>query len=773
MATPEGHIEITDFSPGIHGDIYASTNEPRSTATSFLKGSIPGPGVARVENTFRCYADATGALVPLPKNLTPGPAQLTPDVTDANVLDGERQGFIAPWLPSITDNNFTDPNRRGVYLLDAAIAPANQVAGLASGLDISHDAADQLGVSIFGVWGYWYDAAGSVGGTVKPFVHGREFRTWRASQIIAGIADDVAELDAISKYDFLFQKAGGQVLNGESYKMPLPAASITNGRFYYGYTSSGVIDAAGSNQFRFDWWFPVMIVVAATPSGHANENWFANVAPSANELALLNHVITGAATQADPYSHFSPTIGVSDGTCVIGMNFNNQDTGNVLPLPSTHHQWYYRRGDEGYAFDFTDHVPDLRYIGPWNPYMAIFHQGRLVLADRRRSERVGADRNGAGTVEMYRSLDDLLWFSDVYLPMQDFKQTPDSPVSGITNAAFGNYPAATHLNYKSLAVADDVNSEIGTLGVVSVDQILVVKHYGGGAIVSGDLEQPTVRRLPFIEPTRGAVAYGCMSPLGFVYGSKDGIFAWQGGDQSEKLSNQIEGFFWDHTSGVHELQNQPAAEEYGGSRGRFAYWNHFICVPNNYLMDVRTGGWWRFGSTTVTQAELTLYPYNIYLEDHRGRLFACSYKAVEQVVSIGGGQFGWLPWLQIYDPTRLDNYYSWQSHPLMETRGRILSFQDVKVVATQKESMSSTITVTLSGFNRDGTPVTPVSVVLGLLSQSTDSLQILRKDIVPNFTAEYVTLRLEANSNAVDVPAPKIHSVQLGYKDRATTVRHG
>jgi hypothetical protein len=58
-------IEINDFSPGIFSDYhYSSTQTPPETSDGNLYAAA---GAATIDGTFRCTADRTGSLTPLPK----------------------------------------------------------------------------------------------------------------------------------------------------------------------------------------------------------------------------------------------------------------------------------------------------------------------------------------------------------------------------------------------------------------------------------------------------------------------------------------------------------------------------------------------------------------------------------------------------------------------------------------------------------------------------------------------------------------------------------
>jgi hypothetical protein len=283
-------------------------------------------------------------------------------------------------------------------------------------------------------------------------------------------------------------------------------------------------------------------------------------------------------------------------------------------------------------------------------------------------------------------------------------------------------------------------SGIGALVSVTGSQLLIVKHRGGGYLVQGDLATPTVTRLPYIESTYGITAMAVATPIGVVYGSRNGIFAWNGGDTSTKLSAQIEGFFWNHTSAV----------EYEANRGRLEWWHPWVCVPNNFLFDTRTQSWWRLPVVNAT-------PYSVYQVDPTsGRLLAFFHRVTSEQTS---------PW-SAFDPAVLESTYSWKSQPLVETRERRQSFQQVRLVAIPgPHTDESTVTVTLTGIAENGTTVASRPVVFTFTGNGTGRPVIMTQDIESNFTAMFVQVQVSVDTDNAQV-APKIVSVELGYSQR-------
>lgn len=721
MASPGRFITIADFTPGIWGDRHAAS-AGHTTSDPELGGSIPQNGAARVNGTERCHADRNGSLIPLPK---------------------------AIYDESVNDTQNLASSGEFMYLLAAQVGLAESFSGTAVS---SYN--DQLPGPVYTLWGGFDDDD-------LQYVRGRMYR-----KRIPG--------SNLRYFDFLMVQ-GTFDLDVTSL---LPAGSFCNTRFYYGYTTPGLLEAGTDNSFRARWWYPVTVALVSSPFGMISNPQKHSI--GTNATSFQPFVSPGPGIVSDePYAYWSPSIGgAGNGGSVIAMNFNNGDTTN-LPLPTSREDmWYFHYNDASHA-----HGEDLDEAIN-NPYMVVAHQQRIVMPDRRLSALIRTQYLSDVTTAEYRSIDDIVWYSDPALPMQDFDLSSpadtysydDDDVLGATNVGYeSDYPPVIQSAYNKLTVGDDQFSQIGTLGVANYDQLLVIKHTGGGVVVSGDLDSPVIRRLPYIEPTGGVIVKGVQTPLGFVYGSPNGIFVWQGGEQTKKLSVQLDGFFWDHTNGATD-------EQYAGARGQFNYWNDLILVPNDFAFDVNTESWWKLGvadevtsDTGITTATWVKNsnPCNIY-ETSGKYMFAFPYKSDTAEPDL-------MPVWYTYDPLVLDNAYSWQSHPLVETRGRSQTFHNLVIYATAHSDSNASIVVTLEGFDVAGGRRVSETVTFDMAAS--DDVQRLEKDF-PNFTAEYVTIRIEANSNSGDtwdpndggfqsVPAPKIHNLSLGVSDATVSARHG
>lgn len=286
----------------------------------------------------------------------------------------------------------------------------------------------------------------------------------------------------------------------------------------------------------------------------------------------------------------------------------------------------------------------------------------------------------------------------------------------------------------------------GVIASLTADELFIVGMQGGAMLVRGDIANPTVVMLPFVESTNGLAMYPAVTPIGVVYGSRNGVYAWSGGDTSKKLSTQLDGFFWDHATG------EP---DYYATRGRFSFWDPWVCVPNGYLFDVNADSWWRLCDPTSNSS----VNYNVYTVDNRtGTMYAFPYKltATQNVA------------FDSYSPSVLSSSFSWRSHPLLQSRDRMVTTQQVELVAANPTVYPANVVVTLEGVAPDGGFVSrQMTFTLTGSAVSGGRPQVLRQSVPSGaVTARYLQLRIEASNTSTSAAAPKILSIGVGLGER-------
>lgn len=310
--------------------------------------------------------------------------------------------------------------------------------------------------------------------------------------------------------------------------------------------------------------------------------------------------------------------------------------------------------------------------------------------------------------------------------------------------SFIRYSAVHALNGTPISgrYGEENFSGVGCMASLSADELLIVHNHGGGFLIRGDLSNPTVVKLPYIESTYGVQVHPVVTPLGLIYATRNGIFGFAGGDTSKKLSTQIEGFFFRH-------EQDQANEQYIGYRGRMEWWHPWVMVPNNYMMDSRTGSWWRLDTVNV--------PYSLYQTvPSSGKLYAFPYKLTTNDSTV---------W-DTYDPTVMASSYQWNSQPLVESRDRLRSYQTVRVIAAPGPHTNlNQIAVTLTGIAQNGSVVSSPTVTMSFTATDDDCRPVmLQAQIKPNFVAMWTQVAITAVAAAG--AAPKIMQLSLGTADR-------
>lgn len=287
---------------------------------------------------------------------------------------------------------------------------------------------------------------------------------------------------------------------------------------------------------------------------------------------------------------------------------------------------------------------------------------------------------------------------------------------------------------------------------VNASELLIIRGRGGAVSIRGDLDNPTIVRLPGVQGTEGLPNVGTNSPIGYVYGSRAGVFAWRGGDESSYLSPQLPGAFWVSPLDADVMERRKI------NSGSFAFSDPYIYAPNNFMYDTVTQSWWRYlipgvdtddGSATETTAcgYHSTGPYS-------GDVYA-QYYSVPYVSNAT-----WLPGFRISKNDR-NHHYKWTSQPLTWTRKRMVEVRDI-VMLVQGDGF---ITVTLSSLLQpDGAKTASFTCNNhdAPVRLSTDSFHFLGADVI---------VTVEATAGVQGDAAPTIHSIDFGTMHRETIAR--
>lgn len=324
-----------------------------------------------------------------------------------------------------------------------------------------------------------------------------------------------------------------------------------------------------------------------------------------------------------------------------------------------------------------------------------------------------------------------------------------------------------------LVVSEENPSGYGTWASVSASELLLVKHRGGGIVIRGDIANPTVLRVPGIQSTGGIHAIGCHVPsVGFVYGTRAGVFAWTGAynrgglsDVSNALSDELPPNFWiSNKNWPAALQGAEARAAVGGGTnrniygwyslaGRFAFSYPFVFAPNGFVLDTRpnrnnpqrpVGGWWQMEAPSTTVPALThwdisarantVYGFREYIDDtHTNAMTA-------------------------YDLDTGGTSYYYESQPLVPSRNHYVECREL-TVSCIASSVLATLDITVTGLDDAGhTAIFQTSNIT-----FTDT-NITVKRFNLGVTATQVQVQITANGT--DAAAPRVLGLSVGMDEQ-------
>lgn len=219
----------------------------------------------------------------------------------------------------------------------------------------------------------------------------------------------------------------------------------------------------------------------------------------------------------------------------------------------------------------------------------------------------------------------------------------------------------------------------GAFASVNASELMLVRIGYGGYIIRGDLNNPTVLFVPGIPGTGNTRHTAAITPVGLVYGSRNGgVWAWSGGDTADLLSPQLDNDFWcpNGTTG-----------DFTDYAGKFAFWKELILTPHNWAYDWRNKSWWRLEDPTV----IDIYHWCQNADSH------VIYGAPQYVnsASLSTSLAGW-------DASTPATSWSWESQVLPLGDYRTANVREVVLVAQGV----GTVKFTLSGYNSLGVLIT-------------------------------------------------------------------
>lgn len=295
----------------------------------------------------------------------------------------------------------------------------------------------------------------------------------------------------------------------------------------------------------------------------------------------------------------------------------------------------------------------------------------------------------------------------------------------------------TAVNLASLAhttaavYAQEDAQGFGAFASMNASELMFVRVGYGGYIVRGDLDNPTVLFVPGIPGTGNTRHNAAITPIGLVYGSRNGgLWAWAGGDTADFISPSLEDNFWQPSDGTGDFVDYA---------GKMAFWREWILTPNNWLYDWRNKSFWRIEDPSV----VSIYHWLQSSESHV--IYGCPR-------DIGNAT---TPSLYNWQHGTPATSYSWES--------QVLPLGDYKTAQPREFLLKAqgvgTVAFTVSGFDASGSLITE-SHTFTFASTARPEYQ---RCTIGSFHA-LTDCRIKLVATATSTQTPIIYEAQLGYR---------
>ncbi len=335
-----------------------------------------------------------------------------------------------------------------------------------------------------------------------------------------------------------------------------------------------------------------------------------------------------------------------------------------------------------------------------------------------------------GNTSVYFDGEEAIWFSD-------------PPNSNLVPYAFG-------------AVFWPENpSGYAAWGSLSASSLLLVKRVGGAVLLQGDVLRPQVTYLPGVQATGNLMSWPCVSPLGVIYASDGaGVWAWQGGSTSIKISRQLHDAFYRYLqSDVTDIFEGATGVPIHGPSFQAFYHNDYIFVTGGWIYHIPTQGWWRLDDVYDTTAQYMFYGIDPYgVGGHV--LWAIHPKA--QLVTGTTYRAGYK-----YLLNRYASKWNWWSQPIrVGTPGHDIEIDEVVLNMTRDGSATGTVFVHVqiraegaliassSGFDTITQTFSPQQIRIPLSAQH-DNIEI----------------QITCENDDRDESAAMLHSINIGWRE--------
>ena len=304
---------------------------------------------------------------------------------------------------------------------------------------------------------------------------------------------------------------------------------------------------------------------------------------------------------------------------------------------------------------------------------------------------------------------------------------------------FSDPPQTDTMGYQYEIFGSGYLASYAAWGSISSGELLLLKAFGGGIIVSSDIFAPYITEVHGVQSPGLLYQKAANTPLGLAYcASNQGAWIWDGGLTSQKISGQLNDNFYD-------WQNifGPATVESVG----IEYWNGLIIFTGGWVFDTQTGAWWQLyapGSVGGLQGEAF---HIVPSADGKGFWTI-------PVQFTAGVNYQINKW-SVDTPNAL---WEWSSQPIVIGNGEEVDVEKIVL----KASGAGAITIRIV----DILGVDDYSESINFDAVGTGSTQALVMDLPLTAFAQISTLMLDIQVQPTVNKPVIIHSVAIAYKTR-------
>lgn len=274
----------------------------------------------------------------------------------------------------------------------------------------------------------------------------------------------------------------------------------------------------------------------------------------------------------------------------------------------------------------------------------------------------------------------------------------------------------------------ELDQSVTDLAPMSANSLLVIKWYGGGYVLQGDLSDVTVVQLPNLPcPDGSDWVRGVNTSRGYIYSAGPaGMYLWNGGDGAEPISRQLDGEFAVGSNFI------------TGANGQCDRWMDRVLVPQNWVWDANMQSWWRIADpATVNIRFWSTVAYSAYAYGAAASFTAASPNFMHR-----------------FQYTDLAYTWVWKSHPLWTSQARRMEVRQGTVALQGRGTVTITIIDDAGGTSAETFTINHTNI------------RNYRWDI--SLDAENLIVQIEASGNAGGgagtAEAPLVHRLFLGYK---------